>query len=271
MEDIPRIKGNIAKMIAQNAPETDIDAYVASEGVSLDQLKAPAAPDKYQQAAIDEQADLKAKGIDSGAGLTRRLTHGATLGADSTIMAAAMTPLEMFKRGINPAEAYNYAKAREDQIMGDARKNTGALGSAAEVLGGGISGAGLASGGLTFARALGPEAGLLARSAASAGDAAGLGAFSGAMEGNGLAERGTNALKGGLLGGVLGGVLPPGLALGGAALSPDFQQHQGSHQSYGVRSVSGRSWRVRKRHDASSDCATTVGRRSGWAGHVYRG
>jgi hypothetical protein len=222
MEDIPRIKGNISKMIAQNAPESDIDAYVASEGVSLDQLRAPAATDKYQQAAIDEQADLKAKGIDPGAGLTRRLTHGATLGADSTIMAAAMTPLEMFKRGINPAEAYNYAKAREDQIMGDARKNTGALGAAAEVLGGGVSGAGLASGGLTTARFLAPEAGLLARAGASAADAAGIGAFSGAMEGNGAAERGTNALKGGLLGGILGGALPPALALGGAALSPIF-------------------------------------------------
>jgi hypothetical protein len=104
--------------------------------------------------------------------------------------------------------------------MGDARKNTGALGTAAEVLGGGVSGAGLASGGVTAARFLAPEAGLLARSGASAVDAAGLGAFSGAMEGNGLAERGMNALKGGLLGGALGGATPGALALGGAALSP---------------------------------------------------
>ena len=44
MADIQRIKGNIAKMIVQNAPETDIDAYVAAEGVSLDELRAkPAA------------------------------------------------------------------------------------------------------------------------------------------------------------------------------------------------------------------------------------
>ena len=178
-------------------------------------------PDKYQQAAIDEQADLKAKGIDPGAGLTRRLAHGATLGADNTILAAATTPLEMFKRGtFNPIEGYNYAKAREDQIMGAARKNTGALGTAAEVLGGGVSGVGLASGGLTAARFLAPEAGLLARSGASAADAAGIGAFSGAMEGNGLAERGVNALKGGLLGGVLGGATPGALSVLGAAASP---------------------------------------------------
>src|SRR5262245_31768278 len=107
MADIARIKGNISKMIAQNAPEADIDAYVASEGVSLDQLKASASPDKYQQAAIDER-----KAINPGdAGLTRRLAHGATLGADNTILAAAMTPLEMMRRGtLSPIEGYNYAK-----------------------------------------------------------------------------------------------------------------------------------------------------------------
>jgi hypothetical protein len=177
-------------------------------------------PDKYQQAAIDEQAQLKTAGIDEGAGYTRRLAHGATLGADSTLVAAAMTPLEMFKRGINPKEAYNYAKAREDQIMGDARKNTGVLGTVAEVLGGGVTGARLAQGGLTAARSLAPDAGLLARSGASAIDGAGFGAFSGGMEGNGLQERATNALKGAALGGVLGGVVPPALAVGGAAISP---------------------------------------------------
>ena len=67
MADIARIKGNISKMIAQNAPESDIDAYVASEGVSLEDLKKSAAPeptlDKYQQAAIEERGALKAKGV----------------------------------------------------------------------------------------------------------------------------------------------------------------------------------------------------------------
>lgn len=190
--------------------------------IPLDQFaeKVGMKPDKYQQAAIDEQGDLKAKGIDPQAGYTRRLAHGATLGADSTILAAAMTPVEMFKRGINPSEAYNYAKAREDQIMGDSRKNTGVLGTATEILGGGVAGAGLASGGITAARFLGPEAGLLARSGASAVDAGAVGAFSGAMEGNGLLERGTNALKGGALGLGLGAALPGALALGGAVLSP---------------------------------------------------
>jgi len=205
---------------ADAAGDTEAARVLAGEITKLRASAAPA-PDKYQQAAIDEQSQLKAQGIDPGAGLTRRLAHGATLGADNTILAAAMTPLEMFKRGtLSPAEGYNYAKAREDQIMGDARKNTGALGTAAEILGGGVAGAGLAQGGVTAARMLAPEAGLLARAGASAVDGAGVGAFSGAMEGNGLAERGANALKGGLLGFGVGGIVPPALALGGAAVSP---------------------------------------------------
>lgn len=166
-------------------------------------------PDKYQQAAIEEQAQLKSKGIDPGAGYTRRLTHGATFGADNTLLAAAQTPLEMIKRGtFNPVEGYNYAKAREDRIMDDSRENTGILGTATEALGGVVSGAGLAKAGVTAARFLAPEASLAARAGASAADGAAIGGFSGAMEGNGLAERGENAVKGLAIGGVAGGVLP---------------------------------------------------------------
>src|SRR5437763_1697008 len=70
-------------------------------------------PDKYAQAAIDEQAALKGQGIDEGAGLTRRLVHGATLGADSTLLAGALAPVEAIKRGVGLGEGYDYAKARE--------------------------------------------------------------------------------------------------------------------------------------------------------------
>ncbi|MCA0000964.1 MULTISPECIES: hypothetical protein [unclassified Mesorhizobium] len=40
MADLARIKNNIGKMVAQDAPETDIDAYIASEGVTLDDVRA---------------------------------------------------------------------------------------------------------------------------------------------------------------------------------------------------------------------------------------
>lgn len=167
------------------------------------------APDKYQQAAIEERDRLVAKGISRPAGLTERLFQGATLGAGDEIIAGLSTPLEMIKRGtFDPTEGYAYAKAREDLRNEDARKNTGWLGTAAEIAGGGLSGAGLAKAGVTAGRFLAPEAGILKRAAASALDATALGGFSGAMEGNGLSERLQNAGKGALVGGLVGGTLP---------------------------------------------------------------
>ena len=228
MADIQRIKGNIAKMIVQNAPETDIDAYVAAEGVSLDELRAkpaastaPVPPDKYQQAAIEERDALKAQGIDTGAGYTRRAIQGATLNLADEAIAGLTTPLEMFKRGtLDPREAYKYAKAREDLILDESRKNTGGLGTALEIGGGVMSGTGAARAGLSFGRNLAPNAGLGARSLASAGDAAAFGAVAGAGEGNSLDERFKGAVQGGLIGGGVGGLTPGALRLAGGLLSP---------------------------------------------------
>jgi hypothetical protein len=223
MADITRIKSNIAKMIAQNAPEADIDAYISSEGVSLDDLKKQAAPtlDKYQQAAVDERNALQAKGIDTGAGLTRRLAQGASFNLADEVLAGLSTPFEMIKRGtLDPREGYNYAKAREDLILDDARKNTGAAGTAAEILGGVGTGLGAARAGLSFANALPANAGLLGRTLASAGDSAVMGGLAGAGEGNSIGERAQNALTGGALGGAVGGVAPGLVSLAGQAASP---------------------------------------------------
>lgn len=184
--------------------------------------KAAAAPppDKFQQAAIDEAKANPA--IDDQAGYTRRLVHGVTLGADSTISAGINAPIEAIKRGVGLGEGYNYAKAREDRIMDKSRENTGVLGSAAEMLGGAVTGGGLAKGGITAARALAPEASLFARSAASAADAGGIGAVSGFNEGNGLAERATNAAKGLGTGLAIGGALPGAMALTKGVTAPIF-------------------------------------------------
>jgi hypothetical protein len=168
--------------------------------------------DKYQQAAIDEAKANPA--IDSEAGYTRRLVHGATLGADTTLAAAAFTPMEMIKHGtFDPREGYNYAKAREDRVLDESRKNTGILGTATEALGGAVSAGGLAQAGITAGRFLPEGASFLARSAAGGADAAALGSFSGAMEGNGLQERASNAGLGAGVGGVLGAATPAALSL----------------------------------------------------------
>jgi hypothetical protein len=196
------------------------------------------APDKYQQAAQDEQTNLAAKGIDEGAGYTRRLAHGYTLGADSTLLAGALALPEAIKRGVGLGEGYNYAKAREDQIMGDARANTGLLGSGVEMLGGAVQGGALTSGlgtlargaggaleataqnGLSASRLLSATPGLFGRTAAAAADTAGLGGFAGGMEGNSLSERLGNATSGAIGGAVLGGAMPLTAATVGAVASP---------------------------------------------------
>jgi hypothetical protein len=190
---------------------SDMDPQAFAEKIGLK-------PDKYRQAAIEERAALDPP----DAGITRRLVHGATLGADNTLLAAAMTPLEMVKRGtINPAEGYSYAKAREDLALEEARKNTGLAGSAAEILGGGFAGGGLASGGLTATRFLNSAApSLLGRTAAMGADAAALGGVAGFNEGNSLSERAAGAGQGALLGGLIGGALPVVGTVGKAVASP---------------------------------------------------
>jgi hypothetical protein len=215
MTDLSQLSDAQLQAMHKLAQMSDAELIAAHQG-------APA-PDKYQQAALDEQSQLKAAGGDSGAGYTRRLAHGATLGADTTLLAGLETPLEMIKRGtFSPAEGYNYAKAREDLIMNKARENTGALGTGAEMLGGAVSGAGLASGGVTASRFLAPNAGIVPRVLASAADAAGLGGVSGAMEGNGLAERAGNAVKGAAIGGVVGAGIPAVAGLARGVTAPIF-------------------------------------------------
>jgi len=72
-------------------------------------------------------------------------------------------------------EGYNYSKAKEDQILTDARRNTGAMGVANSLLGGGVVGGGLSSAGVTTRRLLSSAPLSLGCTATSAADAAALG------------------------------------------------------------------------------------------------
>jgi hypothetical protein len=183
--------------------------------------EAPAPADKYQQAAVQERDALKAQGVDTGAGILRRAIQGATFNTADEALAGLQTPLEMVRHGtLDPREGYNYAKAREDLIMEDARKNTGVAGTVAELGGGLMTGANLANAGLTAGRVLAPNAGLLARSGAAAADAAGMGAVAGAAEGNSFNERFGDAAKGAAIGAAAGGLTPAALRIAGAILSP---------------------------------------------------
>lgn len=173
---------------------------------------APAAPapvDPYQQAAIEERDALKARGVDTGAGYTRRLAQGASFGLADEIVAGAMTPLEMAKHGtFNPVEGYNYAKARENLILKDARENTGITGAIAEGVGGLATGGALAKAGVMPTANLAPGTSLLKKAGVGALEGAGLGSVYGAAEGEGLGGRATGAAIGAGTGAAVGAAFP---------------------------------------------------------------
>lgn len=169
----------------------------------------PTDASKYQKAAREEIAALKAKGVPiGGRDLARQVLQGALFNFGDEALAGLQTPIEMVKRGtFNPAEAYNYAKARENVLAEEAKKEGGIPGMAAEFIGGMGSGGSLVSKGVSFVK---PGQGLLTRAGAMAGDAAAYGALSGAGDAEG-ADRLTESAKGAAIGGALGGALGIGV------------------------------------------------------------
>lgn len=82
--DFARIKGNVAKMVEQGAPESDIDAYIAAEGTSVDAIKSFKAP-------VQEKS-LVAGAVDAGGDFARGAFQGATMNYGDRVQAAIATP-----------------------------------------------------------------------------------------------------------------------------------------------------------------------------------
>lgn len=175
-------------------------------------------PDKYHADAINFINMMKEHGAPVEQGYADRIAHGATFGFSDELLAGAMTPLEMIKRGTtDPTEAYKYAKAYQDVLREDAQKRQGTLGNIAEIAGSVGSGGGLASKGVTLAK---EGMNFVPRVTATAAEGAGYGALSGAGEGNSLDERGTNALHGAALGAAFGAALPAASSVVRPVVSP---------------------------------------------------
>jgi hypothetical protein len=88
MADIARIKRNVGKMVEQDAPESDIDQYIAQEGVSVEEIRSfnPNAP----KAGFLDQAKDYAKETARGLGLGA--IQGYTLGGADELTAAIKHP-----------------------------------------------------------------------------------------------------------------------------------------------------------------------------------
>jgi hypothetical protein len=166
---------------------------------------APPQEDPIRQKARKELQD---KGLlDRGnlANLTDMGRKGYTLGFNDEMTAAALTPIEMIRqRTFNPAEAYRFAKAREDILQEEAKKATGVAGMGAEILGGAAMGGRLAQGGLSLMR---PGQSTLARIGAGTVEGGLYGATSGLGDAKSLSEAPAEMLKGGAIGAGAGGAI----------------------------------------------------------------
>ena len=199
----------IAEAITRNMPTAQDNQQTEKPLGPLSALIAGKQPkeDKYTRAAREDYEKTKDLNKSTGG---RLFVQGATLGAADEILAGALTPFEMARRGTwNPAEGYRYAKAREDLELEEARKAGGIPGAVLEGVGGMGTGAGaIRAIGTRLAPGLfAPGAGWGANYAQNVTGGAGLGAVNGALDAKD-GERLQGAATGGLLGGSLSAVAP---------------------------------------------------------------
>jgi hypothetical protein len=229
MTDIPKIKRNIGKMIDQGAPETDIDAYIEAEGVTLDMLKAQPAVSAGSEAATRSsvaptprqvpQTGLNAlyQSLVHGKKLTKPageasdlIAQGMTFGLADEALAGVRAPLEMLTgRADTLGQGYNQALGQSRENVSAYRERNPVTATGAEVLGGLMTGGTLARGGATLMNTARPTVGnMIARGAGEGalyGGAYGFGTGEGGIENRAIGAAGGGAL-GALTGGVMGGI-----------------------------------------------------------------
>jgi hypothetical protein len=198
--DFNLIKSNIGKMIDMGAPESDIDAYIAEEGVTPEMLRG-------EQGAQVQREGKRTLGpeIPFLPSMVMRAGEGVTFGFLDEIAGAISGDVEASRN-----------------VLDRARESTGLAGDAAEVAGAVGSSIALPVGRV----AQGAKLGTQALGAAKAGAAGG--ALYGAGEADGaIIDRARGAAVGGAAGAVTGALAAPlvagaGLGLRKAARSVGF-------------------------------------------------
>lgn len=84
MADIARIKRNIGKMIEMDAPEADIDSYIAEEGVTLEMLKGQTQPEE-RPLSTQYQPPTEAGYAEKIMQVARPVLEGAGMGLGSVV------------------------------------------------------------------------------------------------------------------------------------------------------------------------------------------
>ncbi len=187
MAELDRIKRNVAKMVSMNAPESDIDSYISSEGTTIDAVRnyKPQTAQPKQQGYI---SPLKTFGMELSSGVPAGGKITSALGAGIAKLGGAEQPIgELYQQ----AQEYQQESREQNPKSALAGSLTGSLATAPLVP-------------KAVTSALG-SGGLGARVAKGALAGAGTGALYGAGEAEDIAE---GAKSGAIFGGVTGGVIP---------------------------------------------------------------
>lgn len=217
MADLARIKRNVAKMAAQNAPEADIDGYIASEGVTVEDVRnfkaqSPAMTEALSEMSAMTQNPKVTPSYRGGAfqAATEGSQAGLFGGFDDELAAAMLSPLKATSnwvkgKGFSIPEAYSGMQKALDQQKAARRDEHFGASLGGELAGGLFGGAGLAKAGLSLAAR--PAATLLGRAGLGAAEGAAYGGVYGAGEakpGERLQGAATGASIGALTGGAVG-------------------------------------------------------------------
>lgn len=102
MADLQKVKRNVKRMVEMDAPEEDIDAYIAGEGVTLDQLKG----------VSSQPSAAPAQGNPDYWSMGKQATDTVTFGGSTKLAAAGVGALDsaidwMRGEGFNYSDNYN--------------------------------------------------------------------------------------------------------------------------------------------------------------------
>jgi len=227
MADIPKVKRNIERMLSAGAPESDIDAYLATEGVKPEELRA--APRQAPAGPSEPAYDAMGNPTGSEAPSTKApsMPYGEQMGRVGTLVdnlgraAAGGLTFGMADKFAGGMDYLTGSAPSYDEGVKAQRARTEAIPAAQRVAGevaGGIGGGvGLAKSGLTLAGRLGPA--LFRRVLGYGAEGAAYGAAHGAGNtySDDAGDYAVNAGKGAAMGGGIGAGLPiAGRAASGA-------------------------------------------------------
>lgn len=210
-----RIKRNVKKMADMGAPEADIDGYIASEGVTIDQVREYSLAQNNGGAVVENQLSIPQQAIGGGMSLAKGYTFGLGPKVAAAVGAGISKPIlegvEMLGGREAPAlsDLYRSGVDLYTKPQQEFAEQMPGIATTAEIIGGVGSGIGLArTGGAKALRSMAGRGGVVGK--ISAGALAGEG--SQRIYEAGEAPIGQEAAilgrEGISLGGVLGGAVP---------------------------------------------------------------